>query len=86
MALEDEFEIELEHPDGVRGWELSIFGSEERPLRTFRGDSAPPSSVVWDGTTDGGHPIEPGQVYVYQFVITHADGTRAGSTRPASVC
>jgi len=76
-----EFGLSVDTAEPVAGWTLTVMDSSEQPIRIFTGNGLPPELLPWDGHTDYGELLAPGEIYLYQLEITHPDGTRSTSAR-----
>jgi uncharacterized repeat protein (TIGR01451 family) len=66
-------------PEAISGWMLTIYDAKTTPVKTFRGDGAPPSAIPWDAMSEDGKIIAAGEVYAVQAWVEWKDGTRASS-------
>jgi uncharacterized repeat protein (TIGR01451 family) len=76
-----EFELDVVVADPVARWTLTVLDAAERPIRVFTGEGQPPDVLPWDGHTDHGELVEPGEIYLYQLAIEHPDGSGSTSAR-----
>ena len=42
---------------------MEVYDALGNPVKTFEGNGHPPAKIIWDGITDGGTPIIPGEAY-----------------------
>ncbi len=65
--------------DDVSRWSLTIADGRAATVRRIEGVGAPPAAIEWDGRNDNGELVAAGEIYVYQFAATLADGTAVSS-------
>lgn len=58
----------------VSSWELVITDANGEVVRRYAQRGLPPSSIFWDGRTDGGEMCNMGEVYNYLFTAFDAIG------------
>jgi len=51
----------------VASWELVVSNSLGEAVRRVTRKGQPPAVITWDGKTDSGEPIAPGEVYSFTF-------------------
>lgn len=57
-------------------WKLDIFTSDGKLFRSLGNEGSPPSQITWDGRSDAGVPLIPGEQYAYSFTATDKAGNR----------
>lgn len=65
-TITPEVVLELPHlkkSSQYKRWRVEVFDALGNPVKTFEGNGAPPEKIVWDGITEGGTPIIPGEAY-----------------------
>ena len=70
--------------EGVTSWKLDLAGDVAGVQRSFAGAGAPPSSVRWDGKTDGGQSAPDGS-YRAVMSMEYEKGNRPTEQSPAFV-
>ena len=60
----------------VANWELVVSNSLGETVRRIARKGQPPAVIVWDGKTDAGEPIAPGEVYSFTFNAYDAQGNQ----------
>lgn len=75
-------EVVLEIPDVKQTkkydrWRVEIFDALGNPVKTFAGNGKPPNRILWDGISESGMPMTPGEAYSVILVrITPRDKER----------
>ncbi|MBI4386751.1 MAG: PorV/PorQ family protein [Elusimicrobia bacterium] len=67
----------------IYSWNLQIKNQNQFVVRSIRGSGQPPAELQWDGTTESGNAVAPGN-YTYTLTVTDKDG-RAETTPPKIV-
>jgi len=65
-TITPEVVLELPHlkkSSTYKRWRVEVYDALGNPVKTFEGNGHPPEKIVWDGVTDGGTPILPGEAY-----------------------
>lgn len=57
-------------------WELVVSNSLGETVRRVTRKGQPPAVIAWDGKTDAGEPIAPGEVYSFTFSAYDAQGNQ----------
>ena len=60
----------------VANWELVVSNSLGETVRRVSRKGQPPAAMTWDGRTDDGEPIAPGEVYSFTFNAYDAQGNQ----------
>ncbi len=60
----------------VATWDLEVSNSLGETVRRIAGKGQPPAVITWDGKTDTGEPIAPGEVYSFTFNAYDAEGNQ----------
>ena len=60
----------------VANWELVVSNSLGETVRRVARKGQPPAVIAWDGKTDNGEPIAPGEVYSFTFNAYDAQGNQ----------
>jgi hypothetical protein len=60
----------------VATWELVVSNSLGETVRRVSRKGQPPAVIAWDGRTDGGEAIAPGEVYSFTFNAYDAQGNQ----------
>jgi outer membrane protein OmpA-like peptidoglycan-associated protein len=60
----------------VTDWDLQVSNSLGETVRRIARRGQPPAFITWDGTTDTGEPIAPGEVYSFTFNAYDAQGNQ----------
>jgi hypothetical protein len=60
----------------VATWDLEVSNSLGETVRRIARKGQPPAIIVWDGKTDSGEPIAPGEVYSFTFNAYDAQGNQ----------
>jgi hypothetical protein len=60
----------------LASWKLDIFTSDGSTFRSLSGEGDPPRSISWDGRSDSGQPLVPGEQYAYSFTAIDKAGNR----------
>ena len=60
----------------VANWELVVSNSLGETIRRTARTGQPPAVIAWDGMTDSGDPIAPGEVYSFTFNAYDAQGNQ----------
>lgn len=60
----------------VVNWDLVVSNSLGETVRRIAGKGQPPAVITWDGKTDAGEPIAPGEVYSFTFNAYDAQGNQ----------
>jgi hypothetical protein len=60
----------------VATWDLEVSNSLGETVRRLSGKGQPPAVITWDGKTDSGAPIAPGEVYSFTFNAYDAQGNQ----------
>jgi len=81
VARPARFELRVAPPDRVRSWTLTIAEASGQVVRAIEGEGEPPESLPWDGLTNDGQLVRPGEIYEYQMEARFDDGSGATSTR-----
>lgn len=58
----------------VTNWDLQVSNSLGETVRRIARRGQPPAVITWDGRTDAGEPIAPGEVYSFTFNAYDAQG------------
>jgi outer membrane protein OmpA-like peptidoglycan-associated protein len=61
--------------DRVKAWTLAIFSPDGTAFRTMRGDGPPPERISWDGGSDSGAAVEPGQDFSISLELRSANAS-----------
>jgi len=62
--------------DRVVNWDLVVSNSLGETVRRIARNGQPPAVLNWDGKTDAGEPIAPGEVYSFTFNAYDAQGNQ----------
>lgn len=76
-----EFQTSVAPADRGREWTLTALDSSGEQIYTTKGEGAPPDILEWDGITNRGRIVTPGQVYQYQLEARFNEGSAATSPR-----
>jgi hypothetical protein len=60
----------------LASWKLDIFTSDGSTFRGLSGEGDPQRSISWDGRSDLGKPLLPGEQYAYSFTAIDKAGNR----------
>jgi hypothetical protein len=60
----------------VTNWDLEVSNSLGETVRRIAHKGQPPAVIPWDGKTDAGDPIAPGEVYSFTFNAYDAEGNQ----------
>jgi hypothetical protein len=60
----------------VTSWDLQVSNSLGETVRRIARRGPPPAVITWDGRTDAGEPIAPGEVYSFTFNAYDAQGNQ----------
>jgi hypothetical protein len=60
----------------VATWDLQVSNSLGETVRRIARKGQPPAVITWDGKTDEGEPIAPGEVYSFTFNAYDAQGNQ----------
>ncbi len=60
----------------VMNWDLQVSNSLGETVRRIAHRGQPPAVITWDGRTDAGEPIAPGEVYSFTFNAYDAQGNQ----------
>ena len=60
----------------VANWDLEVSNSLGETVRRIARKGQPPAIITWDGKTDAGEPIDPGEVYSFTFNAYDAQGNQ----------
>ncbi len=60
----------------VANWDLEVSNSLGETVRRIAHKGQPPAIITWDGKTDAGEPIAPGEVYSFTFNAYDALGNQ----------
>jgi len=60
----------------VAAWNLEVSNSLGETVRRISRTGPPPAVITWDGKTDAGEPIAPGEVYSFTFNASDAQGNQ----------
>jgi outer membrane protein OmpA-like peptidoglycan-associated protein len=60
----------------VTTWELVVSNSLGETVRRVTRKGQPPAVIAWDGKTDAGEPVAPGEVYSFTFNAYDAQGNQ----------
>jgi hypothetical protein len=60
----------------VATWDLQVSNSLGETVRRIAHKGQPPAVITWDGKTDEGEPIAPGEVYSFTFNAYDAQGNQ----------
>ena len=60
----------------VATWNLEVSNSLGETVRRIARKGQPPAVITWDGRTDAGEPIAPGEVYSFTFNAYDAQGNQ----------
>ena len=60
----------------VTTWDLVVSNSLGETVRRVTRKGQPPAVITWDGKTDSGEPIAPGEVYSFTFNAYDAQGNQ----------
>jgi flagellar motor protein MotB len=60
----------------VATWDLEVANSLGETVRRIARKGQPPAVITWDGKTDAGEPIAPGEVYSFTFNAYDAQGNQ----------
>lgn len=60
----------------VATWNLEVSNSLGETVRRMAHKGQPPAVITWDGKTDAGEPIAPGEVYSFTFKAYDAAGNQ----------
>ena len=60
----------------VATWNLEVSNSLGETVRRIARKGQPPAVITWDGKTDAGEPIAPGEVYSFTFNAYDAQGNQ----------
>jgi len=60
----------------VSTWDLEVSNSLGEAVRRIARKGQPPAVITWDGKTDSGEPIAPGEVYSFTFNAYDAQGNQ----------
>jgi len=60
----------------VATWDLEVSNSLGETVRRVARKGQPPAVITWDGMTDAGEPIAPGEVYSFTFNAYDAQGNQ----------
>ncbi|MBN2466004.1 hypothetical protein JXD38_10330 [candidate division WOR-3 bacterium] len=60
----------------VTNWDLQVSNSLGETVRRIARRGQPPAVITWDGRTDAGEPIAPGEVYSFTFNAYDAQGNQ----------
>ncbi len=66
VTITPEVVLELPHlkkSSRYKRWRVEVYDALGNPVKTFEGNGHPPEKIIWDGITDGGTPIIPGEAY-----------------------
>ena len=63
----------------VTTWNLEVSNSLGETVRRIARKGQPPAVITWDGKTDAGEPIAPGEVYSFTFNAYDAQGNQTRS-------
>jgi len=66
------FALSAQDASALSGWRLTISDPEGYPFRTFAGNGAPPSSIVWDGRSLDGELVQAATDYSWELVVRDA--------------
>jgi uncharacterized repeat protein (TIGR01451 family) len=75
------FALEVDRPDEVESWTLSILNGRGDVLRSLQNDGPAPEATTWDGFTEDKHLVSAGEIYQYQLEVRYRDGSRVNSPR-----
>jgi hypothetical protein len=67
------FQVNFEE---LASWKLDIFTSDGKLFRGLGREGSPPAQITWDGRSDTGEPLIPGEQYAYSFTATDKAGNR----------
>jgi len=60
----------------VANWDLEVSNSLGETVRRIARKGQPPAVITWDGKTDAGDPIAPGEVYSFTFNAYDVQGNQ----------
>ncbi len=60
----------------VANWDLEVSNSLGETVRRISHRGQPPAVIAWDGRTEAGEPIAPGEVYSFTFNAYDAQGNQ----------
>lgn len=66
VTITPEVVLELPHlkkSSRYKRWRVEVYDALGNPVKTFEGNGHPPAKIIWDGITEGGTPIIPGEAY-----------------------
>lgn len=68
-GVDDRVSITAKIPPGqdTGAWTLRIVSPRGKTHRAFKGKGTLPSSFVWDGSSDSGRAVEPGEIYTVRL-------------------
>ncbi len=65
---------------GIKSWQVEIFNSKGKKVKTIGRKGSPPSTIRWDGT-DKANNLLPGGEYYLQLSITNSGGEKSSSKK-----
>jgi hypothetical protein len=65
-------------------WRLEILDGRDQVFRTYHGEGAPPTTLVWDGKSDKAEALVSGQIYQARMWAVDPLGNEASSLSPVS--
>ncbi|MGD1075462.1 MAG: OmpA family protein, partial [Thermodesulfovibrionales bacterium] len=74
-----EFQVEVNSPEMVTSWALSITDLNGNTLRTIQGTGSPSPTLLWDGRTEQNTALKGGEVYQYRLEVHYRDGSHVTS-------
>jgi len=60
----------------VAAWDLEVSNSLGETVRRIARKGQPPAVIAWDGRTDAGEPVSPGEVYSFTFNAYDVQGNQ----------
>jgi uncharacterized repeat protein (TIGR01451 family) len=73
------FDLNVDSPKPIASWQLFIRDASDQFIRTLSGAGSPPRTLPWDGLNKDGTPLDAGDIYRYQLVVTFTDGVQSKS-------
>ncbi|MBN2009891.1 hypothetical protein JW960_11165 [candidate division KSB1 bacterium] len=78
-----EFQVNFKN---IRNWDFKILSGTGAVFCTMTGEGDPPSTIVWDGRSNDGKLLEPGQQYSFSFTpVDKAGNKRTFPGEPFSI-
>jgi outer membrane protein OmpA-like peptidoglycan-associated protein len=71
--------------DRVKAWTLTVFSPDGTAFRTMRGDGPPPERIAWDGSSDSGAAVEPGEDFSISLELRSANAASTTYTGSATI-